>query len=141
VALAQLPSLQRSANSLVALQAMTTAAVYALGIPCLSIEERILTETARMAQDLAPILSKGPSAKVFYRIFWVIYAIEKTSSFHFGRCSVSRLVLFSEIYTHCPRPSMTPTSWYLCLMYQSPTLELSTGFSLFPVTAVCYRGQ
>lgn len=107
---------------------MTTAAVYALGVPCLSIEERILTDTARMAQDLAPILSKGPSAKIFHRTFWVIYAIEKTSSFHFGRSSVSPLVLFTEIYTNCPRPSMTPTSWYLYLMYQSPTLEVSTGF-------------
>jgi hypothetical protein len=141
VALAQLPSLPRSANSLVALQAMTTAAVYALGIPCLSIEERILTETARMAQDLAPILSKGPSAKIYHRIFWVIYALEKTSSFHFGRSSVGRLVPFSEIYTHCPRPSMTPTSWYQYLIYQSPTSEVSTGLLLFPVNVVCYHGQ
>lgn len=92
VALGLLPGLQKSPNSLVALQAMTTAAVYALGIPCLSIEKKIMTDTARMAQDLAPVLSKGPSARIFYRIFWVIYGIEKTSSFHFGRASVRRLV-------------------------------------------------
>ncbi|KAF5656560.1 hypothetical protein FHETE_10944 [Fusarium heterosporum] len=88
VALALLPDLPKSSNSLVALQAMTTAAVYALGVPCLSIEQKIMTETARMVQDLAPTLSKGFSGPIFCRIFWVVYAIEKTSSFHFGRASV-----------------------------------------------------
>lgn len=43
---------------------------------------------ARMAQDLAPSLCKGPSAKSFYRVFWVVYVIEKIMSFHFGRPSV-----------------------------------------------------
>ncbi|KAG5655282.1 hypothetical protein KAF25_010434 [Fusarium avenaceum] len=115
VALAQLPSLPRSSNSLVALQAMTTAAVYALGIPCLSIEERILTDTARMAQDLAPILSKGPSAKIFHRTFWVIYAIEKTSSFHFGRSSAINDANIVVPIPHVPESNFGSFNWVLTM--------------------------
>ncbi|KAF4451297.1 hypothetical protein F53441_5718 [Fusarium austroafricanum] len=87
VALSEVPNLAKARNSLVALQAIATVAVYALGLQCLSIEQRVMCEMARMAQDLAPVLSKSPSAKIFYRIFWTIYAIEKTASFHFGRAS------------------------------------------------------
>lgn len=88
VALALIPDLEKSNDPLVALQAITTAAVYALGISCLSIEQRIMTQAGRMAQDFGPAISKGPSAKAFHRIFWVLYSIEKMSSFHFGRTSV-----------------------------------------------------
>ncbi|KAJ4183678.1 hypothetical protein NW755_009713 [Fusarium falciforme] len=89
VALPLIPDLEKSNDPLVALQAITTAAVYALGISCLSIEQRIMTQAGRMAQDLGPAITKGPSAKAFHRIFWVLYCIEKMSSFHFGRSSVS----------------------------------------------------
>ena len=88
VALTLLPVMDKFGKSFIALQAMTAASIYALGIPCLSIEEKIITEAARMAQDLAPVLSKGYTAKSFYRVFWVLYAVEKMSSFHFGRSSV-----------------------------------------------------
>ncbi|KAG5746586.1 hypothetical protein H9Q70_010721 [Fusarium xylarioides] len=89
IALAKVPDLPKAKNSLVALQAITTVAVYCLGVPCISIEHRIMTEMARMAQDLAPSLCKGPCAKAFYRVFWVVYVIEKIMSFHFGRPSGS----------------------------------------------------
>jgi hypothetical protein len=52
-----------------------------------------MTEMARMAQDLAPSLCKGPSAKAFYRVFWVVYVIEKIMSFHFGRPSVGHPIM------------------------------------------------
>lgn len=89
VSLALLPDLPRSTNPLIALQAITTAAVYSLSISCLSIERNVMTQAARMAQDLAPSLSKGNSFKSFCRAFWVIYSLEKMSSNQFGRSSVS----------------------------------------------------
>ncbi|KAM6512141.1 hypothetical protein FSOLCH5_009859 [Fusarium solani] len=99
VALPLIPDLEKSNDPLVALQAITTAAVYALGISCLSIEQRIMTQAGRMAQDLGPAIAKGPSAKAFHRIFWVLYCIEKMSSFHFGRSST---LVDAEIITPMP---------------------------------------
>ena len=93
VALAKVPDLPKAKNSLVALQAITTVAVYCLGVTCISIEHRIMTEMARMAQDLAPSLCKSPYSKAFYRVFWVVYVIEKIMSFHFGRPSVGYLMM------------------------------------------------
>lgn len=84
-----IPELLKSKNPLVALQAITTTAIYSLGISCLAIEQNVMTQAARMAQDLAPTFAKGNSAKSFRRIFWVLYSLEKMSSFHFGRSSVS----------------------------------------------------
>lgn len=89
VSLSLLPGLAKSKNSMVALQAVTTAAIYSLGVSCLAIEQNVMTQAARMVQDLAPTFAKGNSAKSFRRIFWVLYALEKMSSFHFGRSSVS----------------------------------------------------
>ncbi|KAH7239483.1 hypothetical protein BKA59DRAFT_277275 [Fusarium tricinctum] len=138
VALAQLPSLPRSANSLVALQAMTTAAVYALGIPCLSIEERILTDTARMAQDLAPILSKGPSAKIYHRIFWVIYALEKTSSFHFGRSSAINDANIVVPIPHIPESNFGSFNWVVTISRQCRLLSRAMNTLFCP--GVCQKG-
>ncbi|KAM0284306.1 hypothetical protein ACHAO9_009230 [Fusarium lateritium] len=139
VALALLPSLQKSPNSLVALQAMTTAAVYSLGIPCLSIEQKIMTETARMAQDLAPILHKGPSARIFCRIFWAIYAIEKTSSFHFGRASA---IIDTNIITpmpYVPESNFGTFNWILTMARHCRLLSRAMDTLFSP--GVCQKGS
>ncbi|KAF4972584.1 hypothetical protein FSARC_857 [Fusarium sarcochroum] len=138
VALPLLPGLHRSGNPLVALQAITTAAVYALGIPCLSIEEKIMTEAARMAQDMAPVLSKGPSAKAFYRMFWTLYAIEKMSSFHFGRSSV---FIDADIVTplpHVPESNFGNFNWVLTVTRHCRLLSRALSTLFCP--GICQKG-
>ncbi|EGU88849.1 hypothetical protein FOXB_00631 [Fusarium oxysporum f. sp. conglutinans Fo5176] len=139
VALALLPGLRKSPNSLVALQAMATAAVYALGVPCLSIEHKIMTETARMVQDLAPILSKGPSARIFCRVFWVVYAIEKTSSFHFGRASVIIDANIILPLPHIPESSFGTFSWTLTMARHCRLLSRAMDTLFCP--GVCHKGS
>ncbi|GKU06630.1 hypothetical protein FLAG1_09511 [Fusarium langsethiae] len=139
VALALLPDLQKSPNPLVALQAMTTASVYALGVPCLSIEQKIITETARMVQDLTPALSKGFSGPIFCRIFWVVYAIEKTSSFHFGRASV---IIDSNIILPLPdilESSFGTFSWALIMARHCRLLSRAMDTLFCP--GVCQKGS
>ncbi|KAJ4116122.1 hypothetical protein NW768_011094 [Fusarium equiseti] len=138
VALPVLPTLQKSENSFVALQAMTAAAVYALGIPCLSIEEKIITEAARMAQDLAPLLSKGPFARSFYRVFWLLYAIEKMSSFHFGRSSVFIDTNIVTPMPHIPESNFGNFNWVL-MMTQHCRL-LSRAMMLLFSPGICENG-
>ncbi|KAG8354237.1 hypothetical protein FVEN_g7812 [Fusarium venenatum] len=138
VALPLLPDIQKCGKSLVALQAMTAAAVYALGIPCLSIEEKIITDAARMAQDLAPVLSKGPFAKSFYRVFWVLYAIEKMSSFHFGRNSVFIDANIVTPLPHVPESNFGTFNWALAIARHCRLLSraLTTLFS----PGICGKG-
>ncbi|KAG8670677.1 hypothetical protein FPOAC2_07474 [Fusarium poae] len=133
-----LPDIVKSGKSLVALQAMTAAAVYALGIPCLSIEEKIMTDAARMAQDLAPLLSKGPFAKSFHRVFWVMYAIEKMSSFHFGRSSVFIDANIVTPLPHVPESNFGNFNWALAIARHCRLLSraLTTLFS----PGICGRG-
>lgn len=90
VALANFTDLLLQPDSLVSLQAMTAMAVYALNISCLAIERVITCEAARRAQNLATTPLTGRQAHMYQRTFWVLYAIEKMSSFHLGRSSVSR---------------------------------------------------
>ncbi|KAJ4142067.1 hypothetical protein NW754_014858 [Fusarium falciforme] len=134
VALPLIPDLEKSNDPLVALQAITTAAVYALGISCLSIEQRIMTQAGRMAQDLGPAITKGPSAKAFHRIFWVLYCIEKMSSFHFGRSST---LVDAEIITpmpHIPESMFGSFNWVLTFARHSRLLSRAmTSLSILEI--------
>jgi hypothetical protein len=47
-----------------------------------------MTEAARRAQNLAIVTMTGAAAQTFRRTFWVLYSLEKMSSFFFGRSSV-----------------------------------------------------
>lgn len=88
ISLALFPELVQTPDSLLSLQAMTTMAIYSLGISCLSIEKFVITEAARRAQNLALVTMSGAAAQAFRRTFWVLYSLEKMSSFFFGRSSV-----------------------------------------------------
>lgn len=93
VALASFADLILQPDSLIALQATAAMSVYALGISSLSVEHIIISEAAKRAQNLASTTFTGRTAQMYYRTFWVVYAIEKMSSFHLGRNSV-RLTRF-----------------------------------------------
>lgn len=90
IALANLADLLLQPDSLLVLQAMTAMALYVQGVSCISINHVITAEAARRAQNLATVNMPSSKAQVSYqRAFWVLYAIEKVSSFHFSRSSVS----------------------------------------------------
>ncbi|KAF5236735.1 hypothetical protein FANTH_11142 [Fusarium anthophilum] len=139
VALAKVPDLPKAKNSLVALQAITTVAVYCLGVPCISIEHRIMTEMARMAQDLAPSLCKGRCAKAFYRVFWVIYTIEKIMSFHFGRPSAIIDANIIVPMPYIPESHLGAMNWTHILAQQSRLLSRAMNTLFCP--GVCHRGS
>ncbi|KAG5807522.1 hypothetical protein H9Q74_010699 [Fusarium xylarioides] len=137
IALAKVPDLPKAKNSLVALQAITTVAVYCLGVPCISIEHRIMTEMARMAQDLAPSLCKGPCAKAFYRVFWVVY--EKIMSFHFGRPSAIIDANIIVPMPYIPESHLGGLNWTHILAQQSRFLSRAMNTLFCP--GVCHRGS
>ncbi|KAH7165896.1 hypothetical protein EDB81DRAFT_780638 [Dactylonectria macrodidyma] len=87
VSLALFPELVQSPDSLLILQAMTTIAIYSLGISCLSIERFVMTEATRRAQNLALVNLGSAATQAFRRNFWVLYSLEKMTSFYFGRSS------------------------------------------------------
>ncbi|EXK23866.1 hypothetical protein FOMG_19381 [Fusarium oxysporum f. sp. melonis 26406] len=139
VALVKVPDLPKAKNSLVALQAITTVAVYCLGVTCISIEHRIMTEMARMAQDLAPSLCKSPHSKAFYRVFWVVYVIEKIMSFHFGRPSA---IIDANIIVHMPyipESHLGALNWAHILAQQSRLLSRAMNTLFCP--GLCHRGS
>ncbi|CVL11725.1 uncharacterized protein FPRN_14899 [Fusarium proliferatum] len=139
IALAKVPDLPKAKSSLVALQAITTIAVYCLGVPCISIEHRIMTEMARMAQDLAPSLCKGPSAKSFYRVFWVVYVIEKIMSFHFGRPSAIIDANIIAPMPYIPESHLGTLNWTHILAQQSRLLSRAMNTLFCP--GVCHSGS
>ncbi|PNP84176.1 hypothetical protein FNYG_02864 [Fusarium nygamai] len=139
VALAKVPDLPKAKNSLVALQAITTVAVYCLGVPCISIEHRIMTEMARMAQDLAPSLCKGPCAKAFHRVFWVVYVMEKIMSFHYGRPSAIIDANIIVPMPYMPESHLGSLNWTHILAQQSRLLSRAMNTLFCP--GVCHRGS
>lgn len=86
--LALFPDLLNLPDSLTILQALAAMTVYASGISCISIEHVIASEGARRAQNLARANLTGSAAHTFRKTFWVLYSMEKVSSFYFGRSSV-----------------------------------------------------
>lgn len=88
LALAGFSDLLLLPDSLVTLQALTAMAVYGLGINALAIEHVIMSEATRRAQSMSKIHLSGQSANVYRKTFWMLYCLEKVTSFHFGRSSV-----------------------------------------------------
>lgn len=88
VALAGFSELVLLPDSLITLQAMTAMSVYGLGINAVSIEHVIMSEATRRAQNMSKIAFTGRSAEVYRKTFWVLYYMEKVTSFHIGRSSV-----------------------------------------------------
>lgn len=90
-ALSILPDLMTLPDSLIVLQAMAAMTIYSLGISCLAIEHLMISEAARRAQSLSNSNLTGNAFLCYQKVFWVLYFVEKVSSFHFGRNSVSHL--------------------------------------------------
>ncbi|CRK43088.1 hypothetical protein BN1708_008947 [Verticillium longisporum] len=99
VALSLLPDIMLQPDSLLVLQAMAAMAIQCSGISCVMMEHVITSEAARRAQNLSTSNFSGPRAKAYQRTFWCLYAIEKTSSFYFGRSSA-----FIDGDISCPIP-------------------------------------
>jgi hypothetical protein len=87
--LALFPDLIILPDSLVVLQALAAMTIYSQGISCLPVEHVILTEAARRAHNLGNASLPDSSIASYQRVFWLVYCLEKISSFHFGRNSVS----------------------------------------------------
>ncbi|KAF9878803.1 hypothetical protein CkaCkLH20_03703 [Colletotrichum karsti] len=86
-------------DSLTILQALTAMAVYGLGICGLAVEPVIMSEAARRAQSMSNNNFTGTAAHAYQKAFWILYAVEKITSFHFGRSSG---FVDSDIF--CPIP-------------------------------------
>lgn len=86
--LALYPDILALPDSLTTLQALTAMAIYSSGVSCLSIEHLIISEAARRVQRMARPNLAGATANLTHRTFWVLYSMEKVSSFYMGRTSV-----------------------------------------------------
>ncbi|KAK1675587.1 hypothetical protein BDP55DRAFT_664569 [Colletotrichum godetiae] len=103
-------------DSLTTLQALTAMSVYGLGISGLAVEPVIMSEAARRAQIMSSHSFTGPTAHAYQKSFWILYAIEKITSFHFGRSSS-----FVDSDISCPIPVVPEAtsgdfSWFLHLV-------------------------
>lgn len=86
--LALYPDLLGLPDSLLTVQALTAMAIYSSGLSCLSIEYLVISEAARRIQRHVRTSVVGNTANSLYRTFWVLYSMEKVSSFYLGRSSV-----------------------------------------------------
>ncbi|CAK7204862.1 hypothetical protein SEUCBS139899_007624 [Sporothrix eucalyptigena] len=123
-------------DSLLTLQALTAMSIYGLGVACLSFERVILTEAARRAQSMAQS-PNALSSVSFQRTFWLLYGIEKVTSFHFGRSST-----FVDSDIACPFPEsfgdgpLATDTWPI-LWIRHARLLSRTYASLFSVGMAC----
>ncbi|CAH0020600.1 unnamed protein product [Clonostachys rhizophaga] len=106
VSLAYFPELLLHNDSLPTLEAMTAMSAFSLSVSCLAIEHVIISEAGRRAQNLAGANFTGRSAQRYSRCFWVLYAIEKMSSFQIGRSSV-----FVDGDISCPLPRVSEATF------------------------------
>ncbi|KAI0599589.1 hypothetical protein F4775DRAFT_118046 [Biscogniauxia sp. FL1348] len=82
------PDLLTLPDSIVILQALTAMSVYSLSICCMATEHVILSEAARRAQNLRTVKLPESVTPSYHRAFWILYSLDKISSFHFGRTSL-----------------------------------------------------
>lgn len=83
------PDLLSLPDSILVLQALTAMSLYSLSISCMAIEHVVIQEAARRAQNLRSHKLPESSTFIYQKAFWTLYSVEKISSFHFGRPSVS----------------------------------------------------
>ncbi|EGY13986.1 uncharacterized protein VDAG_00668 [Verticillium dahliae VdLs.17] len=132
VALSLLPDLMLQPDSLLVLQAMAAMAIQCSGISCVMMEHVITSEAARRAQNLSTSNFSGPRAKAYQRTFWCLYAIEKTSSFYFGRSSAFIDGDISCPIPHVPESVFGDFDWFLSIIRHARIIS-QTYSSLFSV--------
>ncbi|KAG8158214.1 hypothetical protein KVR01_011975 [Diaporthe batatas] len=74
-------------DSILVLQALTAMSIYSLSISCMAIEHVVIQEAARRAQNLRSHKLPESDTLSYQKAFWILYSVEKISSFHFGRSS------------------------------------------------------
>lgn len=82
------PDLLSLPDSIIVLQALTAMSVYSLSISCMAIEHVVVQEAARRAQNLRSHKLPESDNLSYQKAFWILYGVEKISSFHFARPSV-----------------------------------------------------
>ncbi|KAF6785941.1 fungal specific transcription factor domain containing protein, partial [Colletotrichum sojae] len=104
VALANFTNLMLLPDSLTTLQALTAMTIYSLGMSGIGLEQVIMSEAVRRAKNLADARFNEYATQSYRRTFWVLYSLEKITSFHHGKSSG-----FSDCDISCPIP-YTPES-------------------------------
>ncbi|TEA14521.1 Fusaridione A cluster transcription factor fsdR [Colletotrichum sidae] len=99
VALANYTDLMLLPDSLTTLQAFTAMTIYALGMSSVGLDQIIMSEAVRRAQNLQEARFSGNATDAFRRTFWSLYCLEKITSFHHGRSSG-----FVDCDIACPIP-------------------------------------
>ncbi|BDD59561.1 hypothetical protein MAP00_004757 [Monascus purpureus] len=123
-------------ETLTTVQAITAMSIFALNLSCIQIGETLTAEAARMVQSLGyhKALYAGESEIACQRTFWVVYSLEKISSFFIGKGSA-----FLDLDIGCPIPE-TPSpgvggiDWFL-LTARFSRLVSKAYDMLFSVTA------
>nr|XP_036589786.1 uncharacterized protein CTRU02_00540 [Colletotrichum truncatum]KAF6801791.1 hypothetical protein CTRU02_00540 [Colletotrichum truncatum] len=101
-------------DSLITLQALTAMSVYGLGLCGLAVEPIIMSEATRRAQMMSNNNNfTGSTAYAYQKSFWILYTIEKITSFYMGRSSG-----FVDSDILCPIPTVPEASlnefnWFL----------------------------
>ncbi|SPO04602.1 uncharacterized protein DNG_07287 [Cephalotrichum gorgonifer] len=113
VALANFSDLVLLPDSLLVLQALAAMAIYVTTVSGLAVEQAIMSEAARRAQNLSSTNFGDHDRHIYQRAFWVLYGLEKMSSFHFGRISS-----FVDNDISCPVPYVPESvfdgfNWFL----------------------------
>lgn len=68
-------------------------AIFSTTVSAWQFESLMISEAAKMAQNMGYNKATGPNDSICYRTFWVIYSLEKTSCFITGRTSVRHHLL------------------------------------------------
>ncbi|KAL1961697.1 hypothetical protein VTN77DRAFT_1301 [Rasamsonia byssochlamydoides] len=99
IALSCFQDILMTKGSLMAVQALTAMAIFSTTVSAWPFESLMISEAAKMAQNMGYNKATGPNDSVCHRTFWVVYSLEKTSCFITGRTSV---LMDSDI--GCPIP-------------------------------------
>ncbi|KAI9039795.1 fungal specific transcription factor domain-containing protein [Aspergillus affinis] len=74
-------------GSLMAVQALTAMAIFSTKLSAWQFEALLISEGARMAQNMGYNRNRGLKDNLSHRVFWVLYCLDKTSCFVTGRTS------------------------------------------------------
>ncbi|KAL0940562.1 fungal specific transcription factor domain containing protein [Colletotrichum truncatum] len=134
VALANFTDLMLLPDSLTTLQALTAMAIYTLGVSSFGLDQVIMSEAVRRAQNLADAKFNGHATNAYRKTFWVLYSLEKLITFQLGKTS-----LFNDSHISCPIPPAPESSyggfnWFVALIRHARLLSRASTY-LFSVGA------
>lgn len=122
------PELLSLPDSITVLQALTAMSLYSLSISCMAIEHVVIQEAARRAQSLRSHKLPECDTLSYQKSFWILYAVEKISSFHFARPSVCHeKAPPPPLNTKTSRLSMCPQNWPHQILMSSRHLLIMTS--------------